>query len=54
MQATFMYQGQEYQGVVTYIGKTATVMVASPRGEYRDKRGRRFTKYRVPLNEILP
>lgn len=53
-QVSFLFQSERLTGIVTYVGKTATVMVASPRGEYRDKRGRRFTKYRVPLNEILP
>lgn len=51
-QASFTYQNQTLTGIITYIGKTATVMVPSIRGEYRDKRGRRFSKYRVPLTEI--
>lgn len=39
-------------GVVTYIGKQATVMVPDARGEYRDRRGQRYTKYRVPLDHL--
>lgn len=49
---SFPYQGQTLSGVVTYIGKTATVMVSSLRGEYRDQRGRRYTKYRVSLDVL--
>lgn len=39
-------------GVVTYIGKQATVMVPDAHGEYRDRRGHRYTKYRVPLDHL--
>ena len=52
MKASFPYEGKQLTGLVTYIGKTATVMVLSLRGAYRDKMGRRYTKYRVPL-ELL-
>ena len=52
MRASFPYEGKELTGTVTYIGKTATVMVRSLRGPYKDLLGRRYTKYRVPL-EIL-
>ena len=50
--ASFCYKGQELHGTITYIGKTATVMVPSINGEYRDKRGRTYTKYRVPLSRL--
>ena len=50
--ASFPYEGKQLTGLVSYIGKTATVMVPSLRGAYRDKLGRRYTKYRVPL-ELL-
>lgn len=40
------------RGIVTYIGKQATVMVPDARGEYRDRRGRRYAKYRVPLDHL--
>ena len=52
MRAAFPYQNQTLQGIVTYIGKTATVMVPDPRGTYRDKSGRRYVKYRVPLSHL--
>ena len=49
---SFPYKGRELSGVVSYIGKTATVMVPSFNGEYRDKLGRRYDKYRVSLSHI--
>lgn len=52
MQVNFTYNGREQIGYITYIGKTATVMVSSQQGEYRDQKGRRYTKYRVPLNRL--
>ena len=52
MRVCFPYQGRELSGIVTYIGKTATVMVEDVRGEYRDKSGQRYTKYRVSLTKI--
>lgn len=52
MRASFSYQGHELSGVITYIGKTATVMVPDARGEYRDSRGQRYSKYRVALTNI--
>ena len=48
----FPFKGQTLNGVVTYIGKQATVMVPDARGEYRDRRGRRYTKYRVPIDHL--
>lgn len=53
MQVSFIYQGKVLTGLISYIGKNATIMVPSLHGEYRDKRGRRYAKYRVPLHEIL-
>ena len=44
---SFYYKDQELSGTLTYLGKTATVMVPSPRGAYRDRSGTRYTKYRV-------
>lgn len=52
--ASFSYQGQTLSGVISYIGKNATVMVPSPRGSYRDQRGRRYDKYHVPLSRLDP
>lgn len=48
----FPFKGRVLNGVVTYIGKQATVMVPDVRGEYRDRRGKRYTKYRVPLDHL--
>lgn len=45
----FSYEGRTLSGVLSYVGKTATVMVPSPRGPYRDRSGQRYVKYRVPL-----
>lgn len=50
MHVSFIFEGKQLTGLVTYVGKTATVMVPSLRGTYRDKAERRYTKYRVPLN----
>ena len=48
----FCYQGGVLSGVVTYVGKTATVMVEDRRGTYRDQTGKRYAKYRVPLEQL--
>ena len=48
----FSYNDRKLSGIITYIGKAATVMVSSLCGEYRDKHGTRYTKYRVPLTRI--
>ena len=48
----FPFRGSMLSGVVNYIGKQATVMVPDARGEYRDRRGQRYTKYRVPLDHL--
>ncbi len=48
----FCYQGGILSGVVTYVGKTATVMVEDRRGTYRDQTGKRYAKYRVPLEQL--
>lgn len=45
----FETQGQTFRGLLTYVGKTATVMVRDPRGPYRDRYGRRYVKYRVAV-----
>lgn len=52
MTVSFCYGGKTLTGVVTYIGKMATVMVADSRGEYRDRRGRKYAKYRVALERL--
>lgn len=48
----FSYQDHELTGTITYIGKMATVMVPCAKGEYRDTKGNRYTKYRVPLAKL--
>lgn len=48
----FQFEGKTLSGLLAYVGKTATVMVRDPRGAYRDKAGRRYAKYRVPLAGI--
>ena len=48
----FPYEGKRLTGTISYIGKTATVMVPSPFGDYRDRVGRRYDKYRVQLSEL--
>ncbi len=45
---SFFYQGKTFTGLVQRVGKTATVMVPDLRGAYRDTRGRRYAKFRVP------
>ena len=49
MEVCFPFEGRMLRGALTYIGKTATVMVRAPRGAYRDSAGRRYEKYRVPV-----
>lgn len=49
---SFSYQNKAVSGIVTYIGKMATVMVPSIHGDYQDKSGRRYTKYRIPLSKL--
>ena len=48
----FQYQSETLTGIVTYVGKTATVMVKDSRGNYRDKAGNRYAKYSVPLSVL--
>lgn len=48
----FYAQGGVLNGIVTYVGKTATVMVEDRRGAYRDRAGKRYAKYRVPLEHL--
>ena len=52
VRACFCYQGSVLRGIVTYIGKTATVMVEDRSGAYRDRQGRRYSKYSVPLGHL--
>jgi len=49
---SFDYQKKTLTGVVSYVGKTATVMVRDARGNYRDKAGNLYVKYSVPLAKL--
>ena len=48
----FQKEGKTVRGLLTYVGKTATVMVRDPRGPYRDRAGRRYAKYRVAVSAL--
>ena len=52
---TFPYQGKIISGTVSYLGKTARVMVPSPNGTYYDRNNptRRYLKYQVPLHLLV-
>ena len=52
-QVCFESQGKTFRGLLTYVGKTATVMVRDPRGPYRDRAGRRYVKYRVAIPRLF-
>ena len=47
---SFPYEGRTLRGTITYVGKTATVMVPDRRGDYRNAQGRRYSKYRLSLD----
>lgn len=47
---SFSYGGKRLYGILSYVGKTGTVMVPFARGEYCDRSGTRYTKYRVSLS----
>ena len=46
---TFEYEGRKLTGIVSYVGKTATVMVPNAKGSFTDAKGRKYAKYRVSL-----
>ena len=48
----FCFKDRYLEGIVTRITKRATVMVADFRGIYRDRAGKRYSKYYVPLNQL--
>lgn len=48
----FAFEGGSLSGIVSHIGKRATVMVPDPRGDYRDRRGKRYARYYVPLSML--
>ena len=49
-EVSFEYDGEGYHGIISKITKRATVMVSDLRGAYRDSRGRRYSKYYIPLH----
>ncbi len=51
---SFPFEGRTLRGIVSRVGKTASVMVPSPVGAWHDKRGRRYVKYTVPLGLLTP
>lgn len=46
---SFSFDGKCHKGIINRINKRATVMVESRDGDYRDKKGKRYNKYYVPL-----
>jgi hypothetical protein len=50
----FEYQGRTLRGVVSRVGKTATVMVPSSKGAWTGADGRRYGKYAVPPAALTP
>lgn len=52
--ARFSFQGRILTGRITYVGKSVTVMVPDTHGVYRGANGRRYTKYRVSLDQLSP
>jgi len=49
---SFEFEGRHLDGIVHKINKRATVMVADRGGSFVDKKGKRYTKYYVPLSII--
>ena len=48
----FEYKNKTYVGQISNINKRATIMVEDNKGSYRDKNGKRYTKWYVPLTKI--
>ena len=49
----FRYEGAEYDGILNRVTKRATILVEHPRGE-RYSNGRRYIKFYVPLEQLIP
>lgn len=51
---SFPYQGRTLTGIVTYLGKTARVMVPHPHGNYYlgNDHSQTYFKYQVPLSKL--
>lgn len=52
--AVFEVEGRRYEGVITRITKRATVMVEDPEGGFVDGKGRRHSKFYIPLGLLRP
>ena len=50
----FPYCEKNLTGIVSRVGKTASVMVPARGGVWHDKRGRQYDKYTVPLSLLTP
>lgn len=46
----FEYDKKTFHGIIYRITKRATVMVRDPKGGFLDSKGKRYTKYYVPLD----
>ncbi len=49
---TFSFEGKGLSGIVSNVNKRATVMVADRKGIWQDSKGKRYSKYYVPLNGL--
>lgn len=48
----FEFENRKYEGFISNISKRATVMVRNNNGNYEDSKGKRYTKYYVPLEKL--
>ena len=46
---SFQMEGKTLTGIINNINKRATVMVRDNKGDYKDSKGHRYSKYYVPL-----
>ncbi|MEA1908140.1 MAG: hypothetical protein U9N43_03825 [Euryarchaeota archaeon] len=49
---SFEYGGETYRGIISRITKRATVMVKNHAGDFRDRKGDRYSKYYIPLENL--
>lgn len=50
----FSFEGRQLKGMIHQINKRATVMVKDKDGNYHDRKGNRYQKYYVALNQLHP
>lgn len=48
----FEFDGQTRSGIIYRINNRATVMVEASKGLYKDSKGRRYSKYYVPIDSL--